>query len=192
MEAIQRLDIQILYWIAYHLRSDLLNPVLIFITHLCDHGELWLTLALILLLRPRTRRCGTAILLAMAFGLVFGNGMLKNLLARPRPFVTCPALVPLVQIGGWSCPSGHTLASFCAATAVFCFYKRAGLAAFLLAALIGFTRLYVGVHYPTDVLLGAVLGIVFGILSAVIVRRVTDSIHYARLKRADLPEKKRK
>ena len=192
MQAIQAFDIQALYWIADHLRSGLLTPTLTFLTHLCDHGELWLTLALILLLRPRTRKCGAAILLAMAFGLVLGNGAFKHLIARPRPFITYPELVPLVHVGGYSCPSGHTLASFCAAAALFSWFRKAGTAAFLLAALIGFTRLYVGVHYPTDVLLGAVLGVLLGILAAAIVEYTASSIHYARLKRADLPERTRK
>ena len=147
---------------------------------------------MVLLLRPRTRRCGTAILLAMALGLILGNGILKNLIARPRPFITYTELVPLVQVGGYSCPSGHTLASFTAAAAVFSFYKKPGAAALLLAALIGFTRLYVGVHYPTDVLFGAALGILFGTLSAAAVKRIAVNLHYARLKRADIPEKKQK
>ena len=192
MEAIQALDIQILYWLADYFRNDILTPILTCLTHLCDHGELWLTLALVLLLRPRTRRCGTAILLAMALGLILGNGILKNLIARPRPFITYTELVPLVQVGGYSCPSGHTLASFTAAAAVFSFYKKPGAAALLLAALIGFTRLYVGVHYPTDVLFGAALGILFGTLSAAAVKRIAVNLHYARLKRADIPEKKQK
>ncbi len=103
MEAVQALDIQLLYWIAQYVRNDVLTPILTLLTHLCDHGELWLTLALLLLLRPRTRRCGAAVLLAMALGLVLGNGLLKHLLARPRPFTTYPDLIPLVQIGGYSC-----------------------------------------------------------------------------------------
>ncbi len=192
MEAIQALDIQILYWLADFVRTDWLTPVMTFLTHICDHGELWLTLALILLLRPRTRKCGAAILTAMLLGLVLGNGILKPLLARPRPFLTYPDLIPLVQIGGYSCPSGHTLSSFCAAGAVACFQRKAGIAALLLAALIGLTRLYLGVHYPTDVLLGAALGVCFGILGAAIVKRTADSLHYARLKRADRSEKRRK
>ena len=190
MEAVQALDIQLLYWIAQYVRNDLLTPILTLLTHLCDHGELWLTLALLLLLRPRTRRCGAAVLLAMALGLVLGNGLLKHLLARPRPFTTYPDLIPLVQIGGYSCPSGHSLSSFTAATAIFCFYKKPGAAALLLAALIGFTRLYVGVHYLTDVLFGAVIGIILGLLSAMAVKRIAANLHYARLKRADIPEKK--
>lgn len=192
MEAVQALDIQILIWIAEHLRNDILTPALIFLTRLCDHGELWLTLALLLLLRPRTRRCGAAMLLAMAFGLVLGNGVLKHLLARPRPFITYPEFVPLLRIGGYSCPSGHTLASFCASTAIFYSFRKSGAAAFLLAGLIGFTRLYVGVHYLTDVLLGALLGVCFGLAAAVITEHVALSLHYMRLKRADLSEKKRK
>ena len=147
MEALQAFDIGVLYWIADHMRNDFLTPVMIFLTHLCDHGEIWLTLALILLLRPNTRRCGLAILLSMGLGAVLG---------------TYPDLIPLVRIGGYSCPSGHTLASFAASTAIFCFYRKAGIAALLLATLIGFTRLYVGVHYPTDVLFGALLGLLLG------------------------------
>lgn len=192
MEAIQAFDISILYWIANHLRSDLLTPVMTFLTHLCDHGEIWLTLALLLLLRPDTRRCGLAMLLSMVLGAILGNSILKNLIARPRPFITYPDLIPLVQIGGYSCPSGHTLASFTASTAIFCFYRKTGIAALLLATLIGFTRLYVGVHYPTDVLFGAVLGLLLGAAASSITKALTQHFHYARLKRADIPEKKYK
>lgn len=192
MEAIQAFDIRILYWIADHLRSGLLTPAMVFLTHLCDHGEIWLTLALLLLLRPGTRRCGFAILLSMGLGAVLGNVVLKNMLARPRPFVTYPDLIPLVQIGGYSCPSGHTLASFTASTAIFCFYRKAGIATLLLAALIGFTRLYVGVHYPTDVLFGALLGLLLGAAASYITKALTQHFHYARLKRTDIPEKKYK
>lgn len=192
MEAIQAFDIHILYWIADHLRSDLLTPAMVFLTHLCDHGEIWLTLALLLLLRPSTRRCGVSMLLSMGLGAVLGNAVLKNLIARPRPFITYPDLIPLVQIGGYSCPSGHTLASFTASTAIFCFYRKAGIAALLPATLIGFTRLYVGVHYPTDVLFGALLGLLLGAAVSSITKTLTQHFHYARLKRADLPEKKYK
>lgn len=193
MELIQSLDIQALFWIAEHIRCDLLTPVMTCLTHLCDHGEIWLTLALILLLRPGTRKCGAAILLAMVFGLILGNGVIKNVVARPRPFVSYPELHRLVDPGGeFSFPSGHTLTSFCAATALFCFYKKPAAAAYVLAALIGFTRLYVAVHYPTDVLAGAVLGIVLGTIAALIVKHTAESLHYARLKRADIPEKKQR
>ena len=191
MEALQAFDIGVLYWIADHMRNDFLTPVMIFLTHLCDHGEIWLTLALILLLRPNTRRCGLAILLSMGLGAVLGNVALKNLIARPRPFITYPDLIPLVRIGGYSCPSGHTLASFAASTAIFCFYRKAGIAALLLATLIGFTRLYVGVHYPTDVLFGALLGLLLG-AAASSIKTLTQHFHYARMKRANQPEKKYK
>ncbi len=192
MEAIQALDIHILYWLSNFVRNEMLTPVLTTLTHLCDHGELWLSVALLLLLRPSTRRCGIAILVGMALGLVLGNGLLKHLLARPRPFVTYPDLVPLVQVGGYSCPSGHTLASFTAASAIFVFFRKPGAAAFVLATLISFTRLYVAVHYPTDVLLGAVLGALLGMLTATAIQKVLNHLHYARLKRADEPENKHK
>ena len=83
----------------------------------------------------------------------------------------------------WSFPSGHTLSSFAAAAALCFFHRKSGLLAFLAAALIGFSRLYASVHYPTDVLAGALLGILCGLAAAWLTDRAADRIHTIRLRK---------
>lgn len=127
------------------------------------HGELWILFGVLLLVRRPTRKAGLAMLLALLFYLVAGDMILKPLFARPRP---CD-LNPLVQLlvarpNGHSFPSGHTSSAFAAAGALFFQNKRLGVPALVLAAFIGFTRLYLYVHFPTDVLAGVVLGLALG------------------------------
>ncbi|MFR4852436.1 MAG: phosphatase PAP2 family protein [Butyricicoccus sp.] len=85
--------------------------------------------------------------------------------------------------GPWSFPSGHTLSSFAAASALYFFHHKTGFLAFLLAAAIAFSRLYASVHYPTDVLTGAVIGVLCGIIAAWLTDRVTDQCHTLRLRK---------
>lgn len=163
MEWIRSLDYQILSAIAA-MRNDLLTAVMVFITHLGDNGTVWLVLAAACLARRKTRLCGAAMLLALLLSLLVGNITIKPLVARPRPFLTYPELVRLIEQGGYSFPSAHAMSSFSAGTAFFLFFRRRGQALFgvpclLLAAGIAFSRLYVGVHYPSDVLCGAFFGI---------------------------------
>ena len=122
--------------------------------------------------------------LALGVGYAVGNVWLKELVMRPRPFVTHTDLTPLLDPGDrWSFPSGHALSSFAAATALFFFHKKTGLLAYLLAACIAFSRLYASVHYPTDVLAGAVLGILCGLAAAWFADRFTDQLRTLRLRK---------
>lgn len=134
------------------------------------HGELWILFGVLLLVRRPTRKAGLAMLLALLFYLVAGDMILKPLFARPRP---CD-LNPLVQLlvarpNGHSFPSGHTSSAFAAAGALFFQNKRLGVPALVLAAFIGFTRLYLYVHFPTDVLAGVVLGLALGAAASALV-----------------------
>lgn len=184
MEWIQALDYQVLTVIADQLRADWLTPVMRVVTTINNHGEIWLLLAMLCLLFPRTRRCGAAMLTALALGLIVGNLLIKPWAARPRPFLTDPSLITLIPPpDGFSFPSGHTLSSFAAATACFFYFRKSGAACYVLAALIGFSRLYFCVHYPTDVLAGAVLGILLGVAGAVFVNRTADAIHFSRIRK---------
>ena len=134
-------------WIAY--------------THLGDAGILWIVLSVVLLLSPKTRKAGFLSLLAMGLGLLCTNGIIKHVVARPRPYVVLERLIPLVTSGDPnSFPSGHTSAAFSAAIvwARTLPWKWGRVAAIVAAILMGFSRLYVGVHFPSDVLAGALLG----------------------------------
>lgn len=148
------------------LHSGPADAVLSFFTHLGDKGLLWLALAAVLLARRRTRRAGLAVLLALALDLVCCNLALKPLIGRPRPFAVNPSVPLLISPpADPSFPSGHTASSFAAAAALR-FTGGTDLrlrrAALVLAVLIAFSRLYLYVHWPTDVLAGAALGIGLG------------------------------
>ena len=109
-------------------------------------------------------------LLSMLAAFLVGEVFLKNVVDRPRPFQTYPGAVQLLiqEPASWSFPSGHSAASFAAATVIFAYFRRWGAAALGLAALIAFSRVFLFVHYPTDVLAGAALGALcaLGVLAA--------------------------
>lgn len=137
------------------------------ITYFGESGVFWIVLSLILLFFPKTRLCGMTMAFSLLFGLILGNGVLKNVIARPRPYHLDPQLQIRLVWGemtkDFSCPSGHTLASFEAATAILLCHKKWGVAAMALAVCIGVSRIFLLVHYPSDVLFGAVLGILIAI-----------------------------
>ncbi len=176
MERIQSFDYEVLLFLIEHVRSAFLTPIFLFITHLGDGGALWLVVAVLCLLRRETRPCGIIILLALILGLLIGNLAIKNLVARPRPFQTYPELTNLVPQGGYSFPSAHAMSSFAAATSAFLFFRRhgrkwLGIVLLFLAACIAISRLYVCVHYPSDVLCGSLLGIALGCLATYLVQK---------------------
>ena len=165
-------DGEILLWIQEHVRAGGLNGAMRAITHLGDAGAFWILLAVALLIVKRTRRLGAACASALAMGALATNVLLKNLVHRIRPYVALENLSILVsEPSDWSFPSGHATASFAAAWALFRLApKKVGVPALLLAILIALSRLYVGVHYPTDVLAGAAIGILSGESSVRLIR----------------------
>lgn len=175
MNWLLQLDGNLLLWIQEFLRNDLLTPIVSFYTKLGDAGLLWIALSLGLLFCKRTRRAGAAGLLALILGALCTNVVLKHLVARPRPWLTVEGLVHLVaEHDPNSFPSGHTCAAFAAASA----WARAlprrwmGVTAVVLAALMGLSRLYVGVHFPSDVLAGMAVGLLCGFLAWMLLNRL--------------------
>ena len=160
MDAVFRLDAFLLLWIQAHLRHPLLNPVMLAITHLGDAGIFWILVTLALLAFRKTRKIGAACAISMIVGLVATNLILKNWIARIRPYEVIDGLNLMIERQrDFSFPSGHTTNSFAAACVIFGMApRRYGVPALILAALISLSRLYVGVHYPTDVLAGALIG----------------------------------
>ena len=154
-------DASILVWIQNNVRSAWLSPATIFITHLGDAGLFWILLTLGLLCFRKTRRLGAICALSMLLGMVVTNLLLKNWVRRVRPYEVVASLERIVSAQkDWSFPSGHTTNSFACAWVLFrSAPKRWGMPALVLAALIGLSRLYVGVHYPTDVLVGLIIGV---------------------------------
>lgn len=165
LDIIQTLDGNILLWIQEHMRTAALTPVLAAYTGLGEAGVLWIVIALLFLLFPKTRKAGWLSLAALLACYICNDIILKRLVARPRPFLAVPGLDILIRApGSFSFPSGHSCSSFAAAGvwAQTLEGRRAkGAKVFLLAMalLMALSRLYVGVHYPSDVLTGSLLGL---------------------------------
>ena len=152
----------ILDWIN-SLHSDFGDAVLPVISSFGNGGIGWIVLSAILLCIPKYRKAGLTMALALIFCLLIGNVTLKPLVARARPYTYVPDLQLLIPpLDDYSFPSGHTFASFASATALFLHHRREGLAAYILAVIIAFSRLYLYVHFPSDVLAGVILGVASG------------------------------
>lgn len=165
IEAIQALDIDILFFIQENLRGGFLEAAMKLFTRLGDYGMLWIAIALILMISPKTRRAGVDLILCIGIATLFSNLIIKPIIARPRPFITYAELIPLVEESAYSFPSGHACSSFASATALALAFGRKGAWAYLPAAIIALSRLYVGVHYPSDVIFGAILGVLLAMLT---------------------------
>lgn len=171
LETLLNLDGGFLLFLQESVRSPILNSIMIWITSLGDAGKIWIVLTIVLLFYPKTRKVGIMSAVALLGSLLINNYLIKNLVQRPRPFVTFTDLRIIIPTPSeFSFPSGHTSSSF-AAAAVFYRHlpKKLGLPSVILAGLIGFSRLYVGVHYPTDVIAGALMGILLSYMAEFLV-----------------------
>ena len=172
LQSVQNLDGEILLQIQQHLRTDMLTPLMKFVTFLGNGGWFWILCAVVLLAVPKTRKTGYAAVLSLIFGVIVTNLLLKNIVARPRPFAEIEALIPLIaKPTDFSFPSGHTTASFAVALVMLRMLpKKIGIPAVVLAALVAFSRLYLGVHYPTDVLVAFLVALMGSTVAVWIVR----------------------
>ena len=158
---------EILLWIQEHVRSAAITPAVEWITHLGDTAFIWILMAAVFFVFPRTRETGLRVIAALLGSLAVNNLILKNLVARVRPYEVIEGLELLIERQpDWSFPSGHSAASLAAATVIWLSHRRTGWPAVVLAGLIALSRLYVGVHYPTDVMFGALSGIIIASSSA--------------------------
>ena len=178
-ELIQQFDEQALLWIAQHVRCGLLDPLMKVYTQLGNTGMLFIVLGLVLLLFRSTRKAGFSALCAMLIGLVVVNFTIKPLVARERPWLVIENFVNLVpEKDPNSFPSGHTNAAFAFALAVCVSTPKRWLevTAACMAVVMGLSRLYVGVHFPSDVLVGALVGSLCGLAGAWVVGLVWDRL----------------
>lgn len=153
------------------MRRPVLDAVVPLITALGDKGALWIAFAALLIAIPRTRRLGVAVGVSLLIELVLCNLLLKPLVARPRPFALNPSVELLVDpLRDFSFPSGHTGAAFACAGALAIERSRLWIPTAALACVMGFTRLYLYVHYPSDVLAGAILGMLSAWMGCALVR----------------------
>lgn len=177
MEMLSMKELGILDFIQEHIRCGFLDWFFSTITRLGDSGIFWILLAVILLFFKKTRKTGLMMGIALLCGLIVGNITLKPLIHRIRPYDLNPDVTLLIdRLSDFSFPSGHTLSSFEGATVLMIRDKRFGVPAIVLAVCIALSRLYLYVHYPTDVLAGAILGIGFGFLAVAVVNAVQKKI----------------
>ena len=163
-------DGQFLIWLQENVRSELLTPVMKLITHLGDKGLFWIIIAIVMLFFKKTRPLGIMAGIALVFSVLINNVLIKPNVGRIRPYEVVDGLRLLIEKqDDPSFPSGHSGASFAAAV-VFLVKgpKKIGIPAIIMAALIAFSRLYVGVHYPTDVICGIITGTFCAIISFMI------------------------
>ncbi len=165
IERIQDADWAILNWIRRHLRCGFLNFLMPKITWLGNLGLVWLAIAGMMIFRGTFRNGGILVIVGLCIGVLVGNLFLKHLVARSRPcWFRAPKEMLITMPNGYSFPSGHALSSAIAATILTATDGKFALVAILLAVLIAFSRLYLGVHFPSDVLCSAVLGVGIGLL----------------------------
>ena len=173
----ENFDLPILEWIAENLHCDFLDFLMPLITLLGDAGIFWIAVAVVLLFIPKYRKIGLSMGAALVIGLLVCNVTLKPLVQRIRPYdyqlehfgKTIALLIEAQH--DFSFPSGHTIASFEAATVLMIYNRKMGIPATVLAVLIAFSRLYLYVHYPTDVLASVVLGIGIAFLGCFLVSK---------------------
>lgn len=157
-------DWAILLWIQEYMRTAWLDVLVPFYSSLGNGGMLWIAIAIVFLFNKRYRYVGVAMLCGLALGWLVGNSFLKPLIARPRPCWLDPSVALLIPVPqDYSFPSGHTLSSVIAATVLWWSGRRwLGVVGILLAGLMTLSRLYLFVHFPSDILAGIILGVLIG------------------------------
>ena len=148
------------------MHTPFLDKIMVFITRLGDAGIIWIVLSIVLLLIPKTRKSGAVMVAALVVDVLLCNIVLKNLVARTRPYdVNTGVHLLVAKLHDYSFPSGHTAASFASVTTLYLAgEKKLWKFALVLACLIAISRLYLYVHYPTDVLGGILFGVISGYL----------------------------
>lgn len=165
-------EFALLDWMQTHLRSGFLDTVMPVITALANKGIFWIAVTLLMFVPRRTRKYAHVAAFALLLGLLCSNVILKPLIARIRPYDVQQVVLLIKAPTDFSFPSGHTQASFAVATSLCMWRRKIGIPALILASLIAFSRMYLYVHYPTDVLVGMLLGIGFAVLSLAIANRM--------------------
>lgn len=157
------------------IHTPVLDKIMVSVSTLGNAGILWIAIGVLLCIFPKYRKCGFQVIVSMALTFIVGNLLLKNLVARQRPCWIDSELTLLVASpGDYSFPSGHSMNGFTAAVTLLCYDKKLGIPATVLAGIIAFSRLYLFVHFPTDVFAGIVIGIVMALVCDRLLRRGAD------------------
>ena len=175
-------DLPILDWIAANIWCPVLDVAMPIITMFGDAGIFWIAVSVLLMITKKHRKTGIGMALALMMGLLICNIWLKPTVARIRPYDFQMEYfmkeIPLLAgtMHDFSFPSGHTISSFEGAVVICLNNKKLGIAAMILAVLIAFSRLYLYVHYPTDVIFSVLLGTIFAFIGNYLAPKVMDKL----------------
>lgn len=157
-------ELSVLEWFD-SLHGSVLDPAMVGITYSATSGLIWFVLGFLMTCSRRWRRCGVSVIVSVIAAYVVVDLVLKPLVCRDRPFEVSDFQLLIPTPDTWSFPSGHTASAFAGATAVLIHSRRWGCAAMIYATLVGISRMYLCVHWPTDVLAGALVGIAVAFLA---------------------------
>ncbi|MBR5452469.1 MAG: phosphatase PAP2 family protein [Clostridia bacterium] len=190
MNSLNGFEIPILNWIQSTFSCPFLDAVIPVLSSLVDGGIIWIAMALVMLFFRKTRKAGITVGLALVFGLLTVNLMMKPLVGRIRPYdFNTDAQLIIEALHDFSFPSGHVIASFEASVALLLSHKRAiGIPALIFAFIVAFSRMYLYVHYPTDVLASVILGTAYAFAAYFIVKYVFKKYDLDR--KIGIPERK--
>ena len=175
MERFLEMDGRLLLWLKETFSHPVLDEIMIFVSALGNKGFIWIAIGMLFLLlgfrNKGWRNRGGLVLFSLLTNFLACNVILKPLIDRTRPYYVLGYDPIIPPVGDPSFPSGHTSASFAAATAIYIINKKWGIIAYIFAAVMGFSRLYLGVHFPTDVLAGVILGMLSAKIASGIIAR---------------------
>ena len=186
------IELKFLLFVQEVFKNKFLDFFMPIVTKLGDAGIIWILTAVVLLFMPKFRKVGATMGLALCLGLLIANCGLKPLVQRVRPydylFNTTGENIKLLVAAqsDFSFPSGHTLASFESATVLLIANRRLGVYAMVLAVIIALSRIYLFMHYPSDVLFGALLGVGIGFLATYIVNKAIGTYKNRKAKKSTL------
>ena len=172
---IDYLDETILQWFQ-QIHNDALTKIFMIITKLGEAGIIWIIFGFLMLFALKEKKYGCMVLFSLLLCLIFGNGILKNLIARPRPCHMIHDIQMLIAIPkDYSFPSGHTFSSVAASICIWHWNRKYGILAWILAVVMMASRLYFYVHYPTDIFAGILLGTILAMISIYCVEKAVVS-----------------
>ena len=180
-QSLMELDSNILFYVQDNLRNDALNDIVVWFTSLGNAGLIWVLLIAALITYKGTRKEGLGCAISLVLCFIVVNLFLKNAVARVRPYDAMEQIRCLVgPQADYSFPSGHTAIAFAASVPVFISSKKLGIIMIIFSVLMALSRIYVCVHYPTDVIGGAVIGILCGIVTGMVIYPKLYSINNKR------------
>lgn len=175
MNFIKSIDTNIILFFGHKVQNSFLNPIMIFFTKIADMGLIWIFIGFILIINKKYRKVGITAITALIINSILGEGLIKNIIQRSRPFTIINNINLLIPAPtSYSFPSGHTSSSFACAIVIAYYLRKLLIPSISLAIIIAISRLYLQVHYPSDIIGGILLGIISAILSIKLIDFIYD------------------